>query len=146
MTIKQLTDWIAYARKAIINGIGLATSLLSLGLLPEPYAKYVAAAVAVATVIVHYRTANDQAVPSSFVPSPPKAITAPAERLDTVEGEIVEPQTAPIPVVTDDTVGIPLVEGETQAPQPVSVPMGPLTTVEDIIDRLKSEGTLSAAW
>lgn len=49
---------LAQIRKAVINGTGLLTSLLALGLLPEPEAGWVSAAIAVLTVVTHYKVPN----------------------------------------------------------------------------------------
>lgn len=65
MTLPKLPP-LAQIRKAIINATGLATSLLSLGLLPAPYAGWVSSGIAVATVIVHFWVENE--------PTPPKTV------------------------------------------------------------------------
>lgn len=56
--LEKLPGYIAYTRKAIINVLGLLTSLLALGILPDPVSGWVAGAIAVLTVISHYITPN----------------------------------------------------------------------------------------
>lgn len=156
--MKELADEFAYIRKAIINLAGLISTVISFGLVPEPWNKYATLGVLVATVVLHFEVPNKVTLPEGWGPLP-KAITTGAERvsayvqeavdrLETIEGEVVEPETNPIPVVQhDDTTGIPVVDGETEAPAQVVAPAaGPVTTVEGIIDRLKAEGTLSSAY
>lgn len=59
--LSNLSRYVAYARKAIIQLIGLLTALLALGLLPDPYNTWVASAIGVLTTISHYLTPNDAA-------------------------------------------------------------------------------------
>lgn len=59
--LNKLSTYLAWTRKAVINVLGLLTALLTLGLLPDPYAQYVATAVAVLTVVSHYLVPNSPA-------------------------------------------------------------------------------------
>lgn len=54
----QALAWISYVRKGLVNAVGMATALLALGLLPEPYAGYIASGIAVATLVLHYWIPN----------------------------------------------------------------------------------------
>jgi hypothetical protein len=56
--LKNLPQYLAYVRKAIINVTGLLGSLLALGLLPEPANRYAATAFAILTAITHYVVSN----------------------------------------------------------------------------------------
>ena len=56
--LKNLPAYLANAKKAIINLTGLLATILSLGLLPEPYKAWVTTAVVILTAIVHYITEN----------------------------------------------------------------------------------------
>jgi hypothetical protein len=59
--LQNLPAYIAWTRKALVNAAGLLTSLLALGLLPDQYAGYVAAALAVITAILHFNVSNADA-------------------------------------------------------------------------------------
>jgi hypothetical protein len=71
--LKNLPQYLAYTRKAIIQILGLAASLLALGVLPDKYAGWVAGAVAFLTTVLHFLTPNAEAPGSTpaveeFVP------------------------------------------------------------------------------
>ena len=56
--LQKLPGYLAWTRKAVINVLGLATALLTLGLLPDPYSQWVSTAVAVLTIVSHFLTPN----------------------------------------------------------------------------------------
>lgn len=56
--LKNLPAYLAYARKAIVQVLGLVTALLALGLLPDPYAGWLAAVAGVLTTVLHYWVSN----------------------------------------------------------------------------------------
>ena len=58
MTWTTFRLYLANAGKALIQITGMLSALLSLALLPEPYAGYVATAVSVLTIITHYKIPN----------------------------------------------------------------------------------------
>lgn len=72
--LKNLPAYLAWTRKAIIQVIGLATALLTLGLLPDPYSGYVSTGVAVLTTIFHFLTPN--------APAPGEAAASDEENYD----------------------------------------------------------------
>lgn len=54
----KVLEYVAYVRKALLNAATLVLSLGALPVLPAPYDKWVAVAIAVAGAIVHYLTSN----------------------------------------------------------------------------------------
>lgn len=56
--VKKIPGYIAYARKTTVTVVGLATTLLTLGFLPNPEAGWVATFVAVATAVLNYKIRN----------------------------------------------------------------------------------------
>lgn len=84
--LKNFPAYVAWTRKAIINALGLLTSLLALGLLHDPYDKWVAAAIAVLTVISHF-----------FTPNAPAPGTAPAQEEFNPDDEAEDPTGSYVP-------------------------------------------------
>jgi hypothetical protein len=95
--LKNLPQYLAYVRKAIINITGLLGSLLALGLLPEPANQYVAAAFAVLTAITHY-----------LVPNAPAPGSVPAVvDVDPAEADPVDEAWKPAATVTANQAALP---------------------------------------
>lgn len=56
--MNNLAAYLAWTRKAIINVLGLLGTVLTLNLLPDPYDKWVSAAIAILTAVSHFITPN----------------------------------------------------------------------------------------
>jgi hypothetical protein len=59
--LTNLPQYIANAKKAIIQVTGLVGALCALGILPDPYSVYAATLLGVLTTVTHYITANGPA-------------------------------------------------------------------------------------
>lgn len=86
--LKNLPAYLAWTKKAIVNLLGLLTSLLSLGLLPDPWSGYVASAIAVLTIVVHFSVAN--------APAPGTALADESETDEYSENQPAEWQPAEV--------------------------------------------------
>lgn len=89
--LQSIPHYIAYARKAVIQVIGLLTALLTLGLLPDPYSVWVSTGIAVLTTIVHYM------VPNALAPGSTEALDE--FEVDTDSGGDIPEDWKPAPVV-----------------------------------------------
>lgn len=87
--LKNLPAYLAWSKKAVINVLGLLTTVLSLGLLPEPYSVWVTTAIVILTAISHWFAEN--------APEPGQGEALPAVPEENAE---VPPEWQPAALVT----------------------------------------------
>lgn len=127
MKTKILT-WLQTTQKATGAMLMGATTLATATFIPAPYNLWAASAVVLLTWVVTYALPFVQTLVQTF----PEDAVQPSEPAPepVAEGEVTEPPTEEIPVVTLDTVGIPVVEGDDARH---------VLTVDDVLARLAAE-------
>lgn len=136
----KVLSFLARTLKATTAMVGAATAVASASFVPEPYDKWAAGAVIVltwiATYFVPYVTKLVESTPDDWWPEEDHQPTAPVPTV--VEPDMIEdpfPETSPITAIDIDTAGIHVIEGADARP------VG--TRVDDILDRLRAEGSPS---
>lgn len=134
----KILDFLKRTQKATGALVGALSVLGAATFLPAAVATYVGLGCVIGTWLLAYVFPYVQKAVETF-PLEDVADEFGVELDDDpepIEGEIIEPITEEIPIPRSDTTGIPVVEGESA---PDYRPAGP--TVEEIITRLRSEGT-----
>lgn len=158
MSKSKIVDFLTRTQKATAALAGAAAAVSAATFVPAPYGGYAAMAGVILTWVLTYVFPFVEEAVEAFPVDAVSSVAledfeqtsgdvdhSPAKSAEPLEGEIIEPDTEEIPVVSaDDTNGIPVIEGDFPT-APFVPPFTGAIRLDDILERLAAEGNTVAA-